>query len=88
MRSTVEQLLAVLAGLGLAACNKQGSDDEVAPERAAPAASSPTSPVVGAKEVPAAAASAPPVGSAKAEPKMACAPGGCAAGACGGDKKK
>jgi hypothetical protein len=80
---TAEALLAVLAGLGLSACQK--STPEVAAETRAvssgqPAASAAAS--VGAREIPSAAPSA------KAEKEGGCAPGGCAPGQCAGSKKE
>ncbi len=82
----VESLLAVLAGLSIAACEK--TRGEVAPEPA-PASSAQAQQKTGApagegpvqgKEVPAAASS----GSGQVQ--MTCAPGGCAPGKCGGAK--
>jgi hypothetical protein len=81
---TTEALLAVLAGLTLAACEKKA--EEAQPEAPATAsaaapvttAAAAAAPAVSAKEIPSAAGSAEKAGG--------CAPGGCAPGKCAANK--
>jgi hypothetical protein len=83
------QILAVLTGTLLAGCDKSAETPrpEPAPAEAkaqASAAPAPSTGPVTAKEVP------PAAGSVSAKPggkEMACAPGGCAPGKCGGKKE-
>ncbi|MFO7178907.1 MAG: hypothetical protein DIU78_009435 [Pseudomonadota bacterium] len=83
----VESLLAVLAGLSLAACEKTRGEAsaEPVPASSAPAqresgAGTEAENPVRAKEVPAAASGD------SGSVQMTCAPGGCAPGKCGGAK--
>ncbi len=83
---SAEALLAVLAGLTAASCDKSASEakPEPAAETKAAVETKPASSVapaaVQAKEVPSAAGSAQ-------EKAGGCSPGGCAPGQCGGSKK-
>lgn len=76
-RLTVDALLLLFAGLPTAACEK------AAPQATAEKPGASANPQVGAKVE--AKEVAPPAPSGSAE--MACAPGGCGAGKCGGSKK-
>jgi hypothetical protein len=75
-----DAIFAVLSGLTALACDKAAT---VAPEPAASAqaalGASAAVPAVAAKEVPSAQGK---------EAEKSCSPGGCAAGQCGGSKKK
>ncbi len=79
---SAEALLAVLAGLAAASCDKTAPDAKPEPPATASAAAvtAPAGSAVGAKEVPSAAGSAQ-------EKAGSCTPGGCAPGKCGGSKK-
>jgi hypothetical protein len=85
-RCTAESIVAVLAGLSLAACKRESAAPvEAEPSSAAaPTSSDAGAATVAAKEVTPAAASASPApsGSVKTGEKK-CAPGACAPGKCG-----
>ena len=89
-RITREALLALFAGLSLSACSKTESTATAEKPSPPPAASAaepkPVENAVTAKPAVSATEIAKPAGSA--EKDGSCAPGGCAAGQCGGAKKK
>jgi hypothetical protein len=72
-----EAIFSVLSGLTLLACDK-GATVQAEPAASVSRLAAAPSAGVAAKEVPA------PAGSEKSQ---SCAPGGCAPGKCGGDKK-
>ena len=83
-----EAILSVLSGLTLLACDKAATVKAEPAASAVPAAvaapsgaTAPDSPSVAAKEVPSAPGKA-------GEKEKSCAPGGCAPGECGANKKK
>ena len=77
-RVTREALLALFAGLALAACQK--TEAAVTPEKPAASPGAPK-PGVSATEIAKPAAS-------QNDKEGTCSPGGCSPGACGGSKKK
>ncbi len=88
-----EAILTVLSGLSVLACDKAatvkaepaGADHAVTVASASNSAAE--SPSVAAKEVPSAQA-LPSAKAGAVEKEKSCAPGGCAAGQCGANKKK
>lgn len=80
-----DAIFTVLSGLSLLSCDKstQASAEPPSAAASAPAASAApaaATPAIDAKEVPSAAGKAD-------DKEKSCAPGGCAAGQCGGKKK-
>jgi len=76
-----EAILTVLSGLSVLACDKGATVTAEPAGSARPVAVAAPAASVAAKEVPSAQGKA-------AEKEKSCAPGGCAAGECGANKKK
>jgi hypothetical protein len=83
-----EAILTVLSGLTVLACDKSATvAAEPAGSAAAPLAA-PAAATSGKAEGASVAAKEVPSAQGKAEKEKSCAPGGCAAGECGANKKK
>jgi hypothetical protein len=84
-----EAILTVLSGLTVLACDK-GATVAAEPAGSAHAAAAPSAASSPAKATQGASVAAKEVPSAQGstEKEKSCAPGGCAAGACGANKKK